>query len=174
MTSYSDTEATRDLGTGTGPVVREVPDPGYDDRPRAAAAGRDDRSIADLLRELRDESSTLLRQEVALAKTELSEKANVYTKNAGYVIGGGVAAALGGLLLLHFLAQLVGFVFDLFLPYSIGLPLGYLIVGSILALVGYSLYKKGIDAVKRESPVPHKTVDSLKQDKEWVKNKVTT
>ena len=133
MTSYSDTEATRDLGTGTGPVVREVPDPGYDDRPRAAAAGRDDRSIADLLRELRDESSTLLRQEVALAKTELSEKANVYTKNAGYVIGGGVAAALGGLLLLHFLAQLVGFVFDLFLPYSIGLPLGYLIVGSILA-----------------------------------------
>src|SRR5688500_13231286 len=41
-----------------------------------------DRSIADLLKELRDESPMLLRQEVALAKTEMAEKATAYGKNA--------------------------------------------------------------------------------------------
>lgn len=163
MTSYTDTEATRDYAPATdGPMSPEPP----------RHAARDDRSIADLLRELRDESSTLLRQEVALAKTELGEKANAYSKNLGLLVGGGVALALGGLLLLHCLAQFIGFLFDLFLPYSIGLPIGYLIVGTILAIVGYSLYSKAMTAMKQISPVPQKTVDSLNADKEWARNKV--
>src|SRR5918993_5925004 len=59
-----------------------------------------DRSIADLLKELRDESSTLLRQEVALAKTEMTQKATDYGKNAASIAVGGAVAYAGALLLL--------------------------------------------------------------------------
>ena len=49
----------------------------------------DNRSIFGLLRELRDELGTLFRQEVALAKTEVSEKADLAKRNSIYIAVGG-------------------------------------------------------------------------------------
>jgi hypothetical protein len=46
-----------------------------------------------------------------------------------------------------------------------------LILGVIVAIVGAILISKGIAAVKNESLVPEKTVESLKNDKEWIQNK---
>ena len=63
-------------------------------------AVREERSIGQLLKELRDETTTLLRQEVDLAKTEMGEKAADYGKNAASIATGGAVAYAGALLLL--------------------------------------------------------------------------
>ncbi len=137
-----------------------------------AAAPRD-RSIADLLKELRDESSSLLRQEVALAKTEMAEKVSEYGKNAASIaVGGGVAYA-GVLLLLAGVTVALAMLLD-----RVGLDahawwIAPLIVGGIVAAVGYSMINKGVSTLKRQSPVPEKTVQSLQEDKQWLANKVS-
>jgi hypothetical protein len=47
-----------------------------------------------------------------------------------------------------------------------------LIVGGIVALLGYSFVQKGLTALKHETLVPERTKESLQQDKEWLKEKV--
>lgn len=51
--------------------------------------GRDDRSIGELFAELAQESATLVRQEVQLAKTEMSQKASRVGKDVGFLAAGG-------------------------------------------------------------------------------------
>lgn len=60
----------------------------------------DERSLADLIRELRDESGVLLSQQVAMAKTEMSEKATLVGRNVGYLIVGAAVAFLAIIFLL--------------------------------------------------------------------------
>ncbi len=132
-----------------------------------------DRSITDLLKELRDESSTLLRQEVALAKTELGEKAESYGKNAAAIGVGGAVTYAGVLLLLA-----GGTVALALVLHRVGLDvhgwwIAPLIVGGIVAAIGYSMINKGVSTLKRQSPVPEKTVQSLQEDKQWLKDKVS-
>jgi hypothetical protein len=47
-----------------------------------------------------------------------------------------------------------------------------LIVGGLLAIVGYVFIQKGISTLKQETVVPERTVDSIKADKEWMEEKV--
>ena len=61
---------------------------------------KDDRSIGQLLKELTQESSPLLKQEMTLAKTEMSEKASRVGANLGEVAVGGAIAFLGAIALL--------------------------------------------------------------------------
>ena len=131
------------------------------------------RSIFGLLRELRDEFATLLRQEVALAKTEVSEKAGLAKRNAVYIGVGGVIALSGFLCLLA--------------AASIGLAVAFraagvspetaawlapLLVGLVVAVVGYALLQKGISTLKRESLTPERTVQTLKEDTAWARQKI--
>ena len=138
-----------------------------------STAGPRDRSIADLLKELRDESSTLLRQEVALAKTEMAEKASAYGKNAGAVAVGGAVAYAGALLLLAGVTVALALVLHRIGMGVHGWWVAPLIVGGIVAAIGYSMINKGVAAMKRTSPVPEKTVQSLQEDKQWLANKVS-
>jgi hypothetical protein len=136
-------------------------------------AGPRDRSIADLLKELRDESSALLRQEVALAKTEMAEKAAEYGKNTASIAVGGAVAYSGVLLLLAGLTVALALILD-----AVGMDehawwIAPLIVGGIVAAIGYAMINKGTAAIKQQSPVPQKTVQSLQEDKQWLKDKVS-
>jgi len=54
--------------------------------------GKDDRSIGELIAELSRETVALVRQEVQLAKAEMSQKASRVGKNVGFLIVGGVVA----------------------------------------------------------------------------------
>jgi len=146
---------------------------------RAAASDRcapdDRRSIADLLKNLRDESSRLVRQEVALAKTEVSEKAAKLGRNAGYA-GVGAALAHAALILLLFglSALLYWGLTELDVDNMIAGWLAPLIVGGLTAAIGYALIQKAISAFKNESLVPEETVTSLKENQEWLQRKATT
>ena len=139
----------------------------------APASGPRDRSIADLLKELRDDSTMLLRQEVALAKTEMTEKASAYGKNAAAVTVGGAVAYAGALLLLAGVTVALALLLDRIGMDVHGWWVAPLIVGGVVAAIGYSMINKGVAAMKRTSPVPDKTVQSLQEDKQWLANKVS-
>ncbi|HTG35519.1 MAG TPA: phage holin family protein [Thermoanaerobaculia bacterium] len=134
---------------------------------------KEERSIGQLLKELTQESSTLLKQEVNLAKTEMSEKASRIGANLGEVAVGGAVALLGAIALL--LAAVYGLtsILNNFMNQEVAVWLAPLIVGGILAAVGYSLIKKALATLKQESITPQRTTQSLQENKEWLKEKIS-
>lgn len=129
-------------------------------------------SIPNLIRELRDEGIMLFRQEVALAKTEMSEKASRVARNSTYIGVGGAIAYAGLLFILAFLtgAIAIGLI-------AAGLeewatPVAALIVGAVVCAIGAGMALKGKNALKKESAVPEKTVESLKEDRRWTERKI--
>jgi len=131
-----------------------------------------DNSLASLIRELRDESTTLLRQEVALAKTELTEKASVLGRNAAYLAVGGLVAYAGLVFILLSLSELLsaGLV-RAGLSTTVASWLAPGIIGLVIAGVGYALIQKAKSTLSRESLTPEKTIQSLKEDKQWTQDK---
>ena len=134
---------------------------------------KDERSIGQLLKELTQESSTLLKQEVNLAKTEMSEKASRVGVNLGSVAVGGAVALLGAIALVLAAVYGLGAILNNFLSPETASWLAPLIVGGILAAVGYSMIKKALETLKRESLAPEKTTQSLQENKEWLRQKIS-
>jgi predicted O-methyltransferase YrrM len=132
----------------------------------------DERSLADLIRELRDESTVLLRQEVAMAKTEMSEKASNVGRNVGTMVVGGAVASLA---IIFMLLAVTGGLALLILGTDLGLHaiwIAPLIVGVIIAIVALVMIKKAKATLANASLVPHKTIETLKEDKQWAQAKV--
>lgn len=128
-------------------------------------APRDERSLGELFAELARETGTLVRQEVELAKTEMTHKASRAGRDIGFLAVGGLVAYAGILALLA--AAVLGLV-------AAGLDawLAALIVGLIVAAVGYALVQRGLTALKREELAPRQTVETLKEDAQWAKEQV--
>ena len=124
--------------------------------------GRDDRSLGELFSELAQKTTTLVRHEVNLAKVEMGEKASRAGKHVGFLAAGGAVAYAG---LLAILAAVI-VVLDTFLP----LWLAALLVGLVVAIAGYLLVRKGLDALKREDFTPRQTMETLKEDQQWAKD----
>ena len=118
---------------------------------------RDERSLGELFGDLSRETSTLVRQEVTLAKTELTQTATQVGKDVGVLALGGAIAYAG---LLGLLAALVlGLI-------ALGLPawLSALIVGVVVAGAGYALVRRGLAALKAVSLAPRQTMETLTED----------
>jgi hypothetical protein len=131
------------------------------------------RSVPDLFRKLRDETSTLLREEVALAKAEMSEKASRVGRNVAFLTAGGMVAYAGFLFLLLALSRLILVGLErLDLTPAVALWIAPAIVGVLFAAIGYGLLQAGINRLKRETMAPKKTVPSLQENKEWIKEKI--
>jgi len=133
---------------------------------------REERSIGQLLKELRDETTTLLRQEVELAKTEMAEKASRTGKNLGSLAVGGGVAFLGALALLAAVIYGLTSILNQFMSVGVAIWLAPLIVGLVLAAIGYSLVQKALATLKQESLTPQKTTQTLQENKEWLKAKM--
>ena len=142
-------------------------------RDASTAPARDGRSVADLIKDLGVESSTLVRQEIALAKTEVSETIAKSARNAAYIAAGAGVALCGLILLTHGLAWGVVTLLNRMGVTTHHTWLGFLITGLIVAGVGYVVAQKGISTLKRQSLVPQKTVQTLKEDKQWIQDKVS-
>jgi len=123
---------------------------------------QEERSIGELFAELARETSTLVRQEVQLAKTEMTQKASQVGKDAG-MIGAGGAIAYAGLL-----AIIAGIIFGL--GELIPLWVAALLVGVVVGGIGYFIIQRGIGALKRADLTPRETINSLKEDTEWAKD----
>ena len=122
----------------------------------------DDRTVGQMFAELSRETRTLIQQEVLLAKTELSEKATKMAQGAGMIVGGSLIA-YGGLLAV--LAAIVLVLIAFGLPPWISALLG----GGLAASIGYLLVRSGLAALKPQELMPRKTIETLKEDAQWVK-----
>jgi hypothetical protein len=123
---------------------------------------RDDRSIGELVAELSRETTTLVRQELQLAKAEMSQKATRVGKNVGFLVVGGVVAYTGLLAILAAVIIILGNVIPLWIS--------ALAVGAAIALVGLVLVTKGANTLRQEDPAPRETMEILKEDKEWLRD----
>ena len=130
-------------------------------------------SIVYLLKKLRDDTSTLVRDEISLAKTEITEKIASTSRNVGYLAAGSLVAYAALILILQGFSFLLG---GLFFSWGLGEAsaalLGFLIVGAIVGAIGAFLIVKALDTLKKEPLTPTKTAETLKEDKEWVQSKV--
>ena len=124
---------------------------------------REDRSIGELFGQLSQDMTLLVRQELQLARAEMSDKISRLTTNLISVGAGGFVAYLGGLALV---AALILAIRDLT---NISLAVSALIVGAVLAIVGYVMLNRGLKEIKRVDLAPRRTVESLKDDVQWAK-----
>jgi uncharacterized membrane protein YqjE len=122
-------------------------------------------SLGDLFGDLARDMGTLVSQEITLARTELTEKASRVGKDIAMLAVGGLVAYAG---LLAIIAAVI------FLIADRGVPLGAaaLIVGGIVAVVGYLLVQRGISALKQQDLTPHQTIRSIKEDTQWAKEQI--
>jgi len=121
-----------------------------------------ERPVGDLVKQLAGQTSTLVRQEIDLAKAELSEKGRVAGKGAG-LLGG---AAVVGLLAAGSLTAC------LILALSEAIPdwLAALVVALVLGAVAAVLALQGRNRMRAAGPpVPEQTVETVKEDVEWAK-----
>ena len=123
---------------------------------------KDDRSIGELIAELSRETTTLVRQELQLAKVEMSQKASRAGKNVGFLVVGGVVAYTGLLAIIAAVIIVLGNV--------IALWLSALVVGAVIAAVGLVLVIKGANTLRQEDPTPQETIETLKEDREWLRD----
>jgi uncharacterized membrane protein YqjE len=123
-----------------------------------------DSSIGDLLKRLSQETSTLVRQELELAKAEATEKGKQAGKGAGMLGGAGVA----GLLALGTLSATV----VLLLNHAMADWLAALIVTLVWGAIAGVLALRGRDQLKDAGPpVPEQTVQTVKEDVRWAKTR---
>ncbi|MEV4640486.1 phage holin family protein [Actinoplanes sp. NPDC049548] len=119
-------------------------------------------SVGELIGNISNDLSQLFRQEVELAKAELKQEATKAGKAAGMLGGAGFAGYLAVVLLSFALVFALGNVMDL--------GWAALIVAVIWGIVGAVLYANGRKKLKTVDPVPHRTVDTIKEDAQWLKN----
>lgn len=125
-----------------------------------------------LLRQLRDDTTTLIREEVALAKTEMSEKATTYARNGAYVaIGGAIGYSAFLLLMMGLAALLSQFFMSSGMRIGTSIFLGFLIVGALVAAVSGFLVSKGLKTLKGKTLAPEKTIETLREDKAWAQRR---
>lgn len=123
---------------------------------------REERSLGELLGQLTQDLSLLMRQEVQLVKAEMSQIASRATGDLVKVGAGGLVALAGGLTLVAALVLVL---------VEIGVDewLSALIVGGLLTGIGFMMLKGGLKDLKRVEVTPQRTIQTLKDDVQWAK-----
>ena len=121
-----------------------------------------ERPIGDLVKDLSSQTSTLVRQEIELARAELQQKGKVAGKGAGMLAGAAVAAllALGALT-----AGLIAL-----LDKAMATWVAALIVMALWAIVALVLAKAGQKSLQKATPPAPQTIETVKEDIQWAKN----
>jgi hypothetical protein len=127
-----------------------------------------------LFRELFDRTGSLLREELRLARAEMREQATLAARNLAWIAAGAGFALASILVLCVALDRGLVMVFSQFINPDIAVWLVPLLLGLTLLGVGAALITKGIRTLQEHlNLVPEKTKQTLKEDKEWLRQKVT-
>ena len=136
------------------------PQPGGSEVDLSVEPAQPDRSLGELFGDMTRDFSTLIRKEVELAKTELKEEAQTAGKAAGMLAAAGVV----GLVAFIILAMTVAFALDTLMWRW----LAFLIVTIVLAAIAAVLASSGKKKLAAVNPTPEKTVQTLKEDAQWL------
>jgi drug/metabolite transporter (DMT)-like permease len=128
------------------------------------------RGLGTLLRDLADGSAALVRGEARLARIEIAQIATGIGKGTAFVAIGAVLALLGSLSLLAGIVLLIG---DQWLPAD-EYWLGALVVLVIAGAIAIVLARRGMSLLAPSQLAPTETVTTLKEDKEWLKQRLTS
>jgi len=123
-----------------------------------------DASTAELVKDLTREVSQLVRQEMQLAKAEMTEKANEAKPAAGMFSGAAVLglATVGGSMAFFIL------LLDIWMPNWLAALVVYGAVAGFLAM-------RGKEQMSRATPpTPERTIESVKEDVQWAKSHATS
>ena len=124
---------------------------------------RDERTFGQLMGQLSEDMALLVRQEVQLAKTEISQKVSgaardlVSLATGGLVTWAGVLALVAGIILL--LTEVAG----------LRAWVAALVVGAALGITGFAMVRNGVRSLKRIDPAPQRTIKTIKDDIQWAK-----
>lgn len=124
----------------------------------------ENKPLGDLFGDLASDMSNLVRQEVALAKLEVTQKAKYLGRNVGYLVVGGAVAYAGLLAVIAAIIMLL----DNYMP-AWGAAL---LVGVVVALVAWMMIGKAISALQQADLTPRETVETLKEDATWMKQQI--
>jgi hypothetical protein len=118
-------------------------------------------SIGELLGQLANNSAALVRDEIALARQEMGEKVKTFRSGAVMVAVGAMVGLVAILALTA--AAVIG------LAHLMDAGYAALIVGGVLAIVGGIVVSTGLNRLKQTSLKPEQTIETLEEDKEWLK-----
>jgi uncharacterized membrane protein YqjE len=120
-----------------------------------------DRGLGELVKDLANQTSTLVRQEIRLAQAEVTQRGKTAGKGAGMLAGAGVAALLGlGALTAVIVIALDG---------ALALWLAALIVTVLWLALAAALGLSGKKALQASTPPAPQTVETVKEDIRWAK-----
>lgn len=124
----------------------------------------DDRSLGELIGDLGNQITTLVRKEIELARAEVTDRASAAGRDAALVGLGGALAYAGVLALIA--AVILGLVEAGVAPW-----VSALLVGIIVAAVGGALVARGRSGLATTDLKPKRTIETLQDDAEWLKEK---
>jgi hypothetical protein len=127
-----------------------------------AEAG-DSRTPTDLVRNILQDVGRIIRAEVRLARAELVEKAQKAGKAGGFMGGAAVAGLLAAASLVTACIAALALVMAVWLA--------ALIMGVLLGMAAGGAFLMGRKRLKTVDPVPQRTVQTLKDDVEWAKQR---
>ena len=133
----------------------------FETTPGAAGQGRDDRSLGQIVGDISTNFSTLVRQEIDLAKTELKQEATTAGKGLGMLAG----AAITGLLMLLFLSWALLWLLDNWMARELAALIVALLWGIVTALLASTGRKK----LQQANPQLPQTQQTLKEDATWAR-----
>jgi uncharacterized membrane protein YqjE len=122
-------------------------------------------TMGTLLQEFGDSSRSLVRQEIRLARAELEESLE-QAKHGLTWLG---FAAIPGVMALVVLPLIAVFALDYVMPPWLS---AMLVAGFMLTLAG-TLAIVGVTKLKHSEPVPHRTIETIKEDARWVKHRMS-
>jgi len=123
-----------------------------------------ERPFGDLVKQLAGQTSTLVHQEIDLAKAQMSQKAEIAGKGAGMLSGAAVVGLLAAGSLTAFVILLLSEAMDAWVA--------ALIVAVVLGAVAAVLALTGRNRIRTATPpVPEQTVETVKEDVEWAKTR---
>ncbi|HYB94651.1 MAG TPA: phage holin family protein [Vicinamibacterales bacterium] len=124
---------------------------------------RMDRSLGELFSDLSQQTAELIRQEMRLAKVELSEKLSDVGRHA-MMIGAAIAFGLAAVVAVAAAIALV------LVEVGVEPWLAALITAAAMAVAAYVLAQSGISALRNKTIAPVETLHSLKETTQWLKN----
>jgi len=126
-----------------------------------------DRPLGDLVKQLAEQTSTLVRQEVDLAKAEVAQKGQQAGKGAGLLGGAAVIGLLAAGALTAFLIML--------LDGALANWLAALVVAVVFGAIAAILALQGRNRIRAATPAkPEQTVETVKEDVEWAKTRAAS
>lgn len=123
-------------------------------------------ALGPLFSQLAQDSTALIKQEIALAKAEVKETIGQTVNGTVKLALAGALASVGGLVLTAFLVLLLGDLLDNYW-------LAALIVGIVFAAIGGILAMAGLRRFREVTVAPEQTIESLKEDRNWARAEMT-